>query len=370
MPSKKKLLYVITQGTWGGAQQYVYDCATAFCDTYDVTIAVGEPNGKKDLQKKVQAAQQPIRIIELAHLVRPIQPIHDIRAVYEMRKLFQKETPDIIHLNSSKAGIIGSCALLFSKKSANAVYTVHGWVFLEPIGRAKQMLYRILERLSARVRQHTIVLSKQDEKIATKTLHIPSQTVHYIPLALASLPIFAPRDKSRKTLQALAPQPLDTESFWIGCVANFFKTKGVDILIESFASAVKQYPETTLILIGDGPERNNIKKQIKKNGLEHRVSMLGYIEQASTLLRAFDSVVIPSRKEGLPYLLLEAALAGMPIIATDVAAFPISQKYIQSALCRLKMLPRSETHSAVRSKNRKATSARHFLRHQSVGFPT
>src|SRR3989338_4857857 len=120
---KLKILYVITQGEWGGAQRYIFDLATNLADDFDVTVAVGEKQGKTDLQKKLgnwetrklkttdnKNTEYRIQNIGLKHLKRNISPIHDILAVFELAKLYRNLKPDIVHLNSSKAGILGSLA--------------------------------------------------------------------------------------------------------------------------------------------------------------------------------------------------------------------------------------------------------------------
>jgi glycosyltransferase involved in cell wall biosynthesis len=76
------------------------------------------------------------------------------------------------------------------------------------------------------------------------------------------------------------------------------------------------------ILIGDGPERHNLELQIKENGLENKVLILGRIPEAYKYLPAFDVFVLPSVKEGFPWAVLEAMSAKLPIIATDVGANP------------------------------------------------
>ena len=115
---KPKLLYVITQGAWGGAQKYVFDLATSLADDFDVTVAIGEPDGVQDLQSRITLRQAQgrqyhvsrIKIMQLKHVVRRISPLHDFLAIFELRQLYKKIKPDIVHLNSSKASIIGSLA--------------------------------------------------------------------------------------------------------------------------------------------------------------------------------------------------------------------------------------------------------------------
>ena len=105
---KPKLLYVITQGQWGGAQKYVYDLSLALREEFEIIVAVGEPNDKPDLQNRLKKAN--LSYIQLRHLRRAISPWHDLLAIFELRGLYRKLKPSIVHLNSSKAGILGSLA--------------------------------------------------------------------------------------------------------------------------------------------------------------------------------------------------------------------------------------------------------------------
>ena len=171
--NKQKLLYIITQGEWGGAQRHVFDLATNLADEFDITVAVGEQDGRHDLQQKLQINSK-IQIVQLKHLIRPVSPIHDILALFEIAKLYKTLKPDIVHLNSSKAGITGSFAKLFVKncklkiENCKLIYTVHGWVFNEPLGRAKKALYRWLEKFTARWKKKIIVLSDFDHQTGQK----------------------------------------------------------------------------------------------------------------------------------------------------------------------------------------------------------
>ena len=111
---RKKLLFVITQGVVGGAQKYVFDLAKHFNQTghYEVGVAIGgRPN--EDLFKKLAA--EKIKTHHLKFLGRDIKLANDILAFFEMLKLFKKEQPDIIHLNSSKIGLMGGVAVFLSK---------------------------------------------------------------------------------------------------------------------------------------------------------------------------------------------------------------------------------------------------------------
>src|SRR5437868_15129923 len=103
--SKKKLLFVITKGTWGGAQKYVYDLSAHFKGDFDVVVVHGTPG---QLVEKLK--QNGIRTIEINSLGRDINPLLDMKSLIGLRRIFKKEKPDIIHLNSPKAGGLGALA--------------------------------------------------------------------------------------------------------------------------------------------------------------------------------------------------------------------------------------------------------------------
>jgi glycosyltransferase involved in cell wall biosynthesis len=311
--AKKKILYIITQGHWGGAQKYVYDLLTNLGDEYEVTVAVGNSsNGLRTTDYGLRTD-----LMELKNLQRSINPIKDILAIFEIRKLYNSLKPEIVHLNSSKAGILGSFASwIMDHGSLSIIYTAHGWVFDEPLEPFKKWLYRFLEKITARAKNYTIVLSNKDKKTAENVLRIPSNKLKIIPNGIG------PNKETLTLIDARLELKISNDDFVIGSIANHYKTKGLDILIDSFAKVCQQIDNARLVIIGDGPETNNLKMQIANCKLEDKIILSGYQDNASKYLPAFDLFVLASRKEGLPYTLLEAMIANVPVIATKVGGIP------------------------------------------------
>lgn len=311
---KPNILYIITQGVWGGAERYVFDLAVNLADDFDITVAVGEPNGKSDLQKKIKNHESRIRVVELKHLVRPISPIHDILAIFELKNLYKKIQPDIIHLNSSKAGVLGSLAALNMRRSTyNTIYTVHGWVFNEPLPWLKKKIYTFLESITAKLKKRIIILSKADEASGKQQLRLENKKVALIPLGIDP-PVLASKENARKRLSDIAN--ISTEGQIVGTIANLYNTKGIDVLLAAVAQQ-KKMDHVRFVIIGDGPEKKNLQSFITDHQLDH-VHLLGSIKNAAQYLPAFDLFVLPSKKEGTPYTILEAMAADVPIVATDV----------------------------------------------------
>ncbi len=336
---RKKILYIITQGAWGGAQRYVFDLATQLATDFDITVAVGEPLGPRDLQNKLSepAWRGKIAVVQLRHLVRAISPYHDTLAVVEIAKLYDRLQPACVHLNSSKTSIVGTIAVLFihrlAERPLKLIYTVHGWVFNEPGNPLKRLAYRWLEQLTSRKKSMVIVISEQDRETGLR-LRIPSGKITLISLGLnpTSLPSQSEAREilNKKTTAGFGK--ITQQTTLIGITANLYPTKGLDIFIHAIAQNERLRNTTKTIIIGDGPERSKLNALIVRNSLTNIVSLVGNIPNAETLLPAFDLFVLPSRKEGFPYVLLEAASANIPIIAAGVGGVPGLIKNQQTGL--------------------------------------
>ena len=100
-------------------------------------------------------------------------------------------------------------------------------------------------------------------------------------------------------------------------MANFYKTKGLAYLIEAAKEVNAQF-----VIIGEGGQRPQLEKLIKQYQLQEKVILTGRIPDAYKYLKAFDVFVLPSLKEGFPWIILEAIAAEVPIVATNVGALP------------------------------------------------
>ncbi len=297
-----KLLYIITQADGGGAQNYTLEMARHFGGA----IAAGSNENRLFRE----ATKFGVETFPLEHLKRAINPWHDFLGAWEIRELIKNYKPDVVHLNSSKAGVLGSFAAIGLK--TKVVFTAHGFIFNEPLSYALKSFYIALEKTASAYRDFIICVSNADKQSALDNHLISVDKISVIHNGLEPIDFFE-RDEARQTLG------LATNKILIGCVANFYKTKGVDVLIEAIAMMSDDIKgKIQVILFGDGPESEDLRLKIKDLRLKHIVVMLGKVDQAARYLKALDIFVLPSRKEGFPYALLEAMQTGLPIIATNV----------------------------------------------------
>jgi glycosyltransferase involved in cell wall biosynthesis len=108
----------------------------------------------------------------------------------------------------------------------------------------------------------------------------------------------------------------------VGTVAGLYPAKGLGYLVNAMTEVRKVVPTAQLIIIGDGPERSRLDALVQATGLQENVRLLGKVPDAWGILSTVDVFVLPSVKEGLPYAILEAMAAGLPIVATRVGGIP------------------------------------------------
>ncbi|MFA5022557.1 MAG: glycosyltransferase family 4 protein [Patescibacteria group bacterium] len=313
MAKKTKILYLITQSEWGGAQRYIFDLANNLSkDQYEVLVAAG---GNEELFQNLK--QIGITTYWLKNLVREINPVKDLKAYQEIKKLLRQIQPDILHLNSSKAGVVGAIAGN-QAKIKKIIYTAHGFVFNEPMPKWKKIFYIWAEKFSARYKDAIICVSEFDRQSGTENKIINENKLITINNGIDEINFL---DKKIAQEKLNLPQ----NKIIIGTIANFYLTKGLNYLIAAAQIVVQKNPDIIFQLIGFGQLENQLRVQIKELNLENNFFVLNGKEMngnGKIYLKAFDLYVLPSVKEGFSYTILEAMQAGLPIIATKVGGIP------------------------------------------------
>lgn len=311
-----KILYIITLSESGGAQRYILDLTMHLNDKFEIVVAAG---GNEQLFNQLE--KNEIKNVKLKHLIRNINPLKDLLSLVEIYHLIKKQKPDILHLNSSKAGVLGAVAgkLTGVKK---IIYTVHGFVFNEPMPAWKKSLYIWLEKFSAKFKKTLICVSEFDQQQGLKYKIAPPKKLIIVHNGInVSALNFLSKEEAKKILTTTYHLP-PTNYQLIGTIANFYPAKGLLYFIQAAHQVVKRHPDAHFVIIGDGELRPALKTEIKKLQLENNFHLIGAINNAAQLLPSFDIYVCPSIKEGFPYSILEAMAAGLPIVATNVGGIP------------------------------------------------
>jgi glycosyltransferase involved in cell wall biosynthesis len=315
----KKILYIITKSNFGGAQRYVYDLATSLPkDAYAVTVAFGGTGLRSAdtgaLEEKCSEAG--IRTIRIEHFMRDVSLSEDVRAFFELWSLIRTEHPDVLHVTSSKAGALGAFAGRLLRVPV-IVFTSHGLAFDESWRpRWQRMLIWLATWWTMLCATATIQISHATFERARRMPFLKKK-VHCVYNGIDT-PDFLTQDEARTMLHARQASENALQGMWIGSIAELHPNKNLTSLVQAVADLKNQGVDAILWLIGDGEERGALATLCEKLHVTDRVFCTGYIEHAARILPAFDVFTLPSKKEGLPYVLLEAGLAGCAVVASNI----------------------------------------------------
>ena len=287
---KKKILYFV-EAFGGGVFTYLVNLTNELCDEYDIYIAYGlrkqtPKNFKKYFDKR-------IHLIKVQNYQRSISLLRDTNALLEMKRIANKVKPDIIHLNSSKAGILGR--FLFRNSKVPVFYTPHGYSFLmADISNQKKAFYKLLEKAFAFKNIETIACSKGEYEI-TKEL---TSNATYVDNGI-NLKEFDGINMDHQT---------NFDHLKIATLGRISLQKN-PVMFNRIAEA---FPNIDFIWIGDGELRDKLTTpNIKITGWVDNKTALNYLADT-------DIFILTSLWEGLPMALLEAMYMKKICIVSDV----------------------------------------------------
>ncbi len=310
----KKVLFIITKSNLGGAQKYVYELALGVQNAGGTpVVACGNTGEKKgDIGPLVQDLKiQNISVRIVQNFMRNMSPLRDLFALLELISIIKKERPDVLHVTSSKAGGLGAFAGRLCGVT-NIIFTSHGLTFQENWRPTYQKLaIKLLTWFTLILAHHSIMISK-DTYIEAKKLPWVSKKIYLIYNGI--IPTLLTSKKEARLI--LNPNKTIRDQIWVGGIGELHPNKNWMLLIETMATL----PESVYcVIIGEGEERKALEDKITKLRLQHRVLLPGFIPNASSLLSAFDIFVLPSKKEGLPYVLLEAGMAKCTVACSTIS---------------------------------------------------
>lgn len=311
---RTNICYVITKSNFGGAQKYVFELATSLPkDHFSVTVAVG---GHGPLLQKLIDAD--IRVVQIPHLERDVSITKEFRVFHFLYKLFQDEHFDVVHLNSSKIGGIGGVAARLAGVP-RIIFTAHGFAFNEDRSWVIKLLIKLSYWVTMLLADHTIAVSRAIKE------QVHGWPFLYNRISVVSngvRPITFLETSEARTALATQFPALNLHKHWMGTLAELHPIKGLDVYIDAIAMLGDVAHRYQFVIMGEGEARRTLEQQIASHGLTDTVILLGYVERAPQYLKAFDTFVLPSRSEALALAVLEAGLASLPVIASNVGGIP------------------------------------------------
>lgn len=252
-------------------------------------------------------------------LVRPITPLRDILAFFEIAQILWREKPDVLHTHLAKAGFLGRLAAAVLKPFGVrpvVLHTYHGHVLHSYFTNRQDRLHLFLERLSARWTDRIVAVS---EKLRRELVHVyeiaPDKKFRVVPLGFDLSPFLqCPRRRGdfRKKIGVDETAPL------IGIVGRLTAVKDHALFLDSFMELLKGIPDAVAVIVGDGEEKDRIRAHAGRLGIPGRVRWTGFSRHLPEVYSDLDVLALTSKNEGTPVAVIESQAAGCPVVAADV----------------------------------------------------
>lgn len=311
MDKKTKIVFVV-EAMLGGIRQHVCDIVENLdIEQYDIYLIYSDLRADDRFYEEKVKLEKKAKLILCNDMQRSLGK-NDLAAYKKLVKLFREIKPDIVHCHSSKAGIVGRMA---AKKCRVPliVYTPNAYAFQEPnISSMKKQIYIFAERfLSRYATDITINVSKGEMALAQK-YHLDQKskfTLIYNGIPQIELP-----DKSLLREEI----GFNQDTYYVGVTARCAKQKDPFTFLKIAEKVVSARQNIEFVYIGDGELYDKMCQWIQERRLEDKIHMLGFRSDAARIVGALDLYLSTALYEGLPYSMIEAMRAGVPIIATDV----------------------------------------------------
>ena len=299
MVRSPRILLLITLAETGGAQTYVAGLLPALARRFDVVVAAHGDGPLRDA-----ALASGVRYVPLRHVRRNLHPALDLLGLLELVALIRRERPDILHANSSKAGLLGRTAAAALGVPVR-IFTAHGWAFKAYSGPVS-LIYRWADRLMAPLTTTTVCVSERERSAGVAARTCRARDTVVIPTAVDAGA--APRAR-----RAGSPPRVIT-------VGRLAAPKDTVTLVRALARVPGRPFRATIV--GDGPDRPAVEAEIRAAGLDGVVALAGERRDVPQLLADADVFALSSRSEGAPISVLEAMAAGLPVVASAVGGVP------------------------------------------------
>ena len=286
----------------GGLGVYIRNTITYASNEFEFVVAHGEADKSKPIIKKGKTIKG-----YAISLYRELNPLKDIKALFQIINIIRKEKPDIIHCHSAKGGFIGRVAGFLTH--TRTYYTPHAFSFLSTSSWMKKKLFLILERM-ARLDSNLLACSDSEKELGIKT-------VHYNP---AKAFVW---NNSVPDAQEVTSLNKNISSTYICYIGRPSYQKNPFFLVNVIKEVHKAHPEVLFYIFGVGyysKKKKKMKCLISEYGLEDVIKLFPWLNHDETMRYVKGALfyLTTSRYEGLPLAVIEAMSLQKCIVASDV----------------------------------------------------
>jgi glycosyltransferase involved in cell wall biosynthesis len=308
---KKKILHTTTRIVLGGgAEKNIFYTIAQLKDDFDFHLSCGIDYNDPSFNDFLD-----VKIIICPSLVSRVSFINDIRAVWFYYKLIKKEKYDIVHTHETKASFITKLAAWLAG-CPYVIYGLHGVVFNEPMNSVRRYFYLALEKLTIHCADFIVAVgyntieAYHERNIGNDIPYeIVRSGINFTDYLKNGMLTEEEKTKLRTSL-GIAPDTIVMIN-----VGRFSYSKAQRYTIEAFATLHKKYPNSRLLLLGNGELAEECKALAKQLGLcDNEALFMGYQKDIPKYLAISDMFMFTSLREGLPRVIVEASLLQVPVV--------------------------------------------------------
>ena len=292
-----KVLHLITRMNTGGPAVFLDHLTHAIHPSCESVIGYGYCEGNEtDYTEKHELTAN---LVKLKYLHRSLNPLDDIRAFLEIRKLIKSEKPKVVNTHTSKAGVLGRIAAKSVSRKIKVVHTFHGHLIYGYFAKYKSFAFTMVEKFLSLYTDVAVAITHETQSTLQKLgigKRLNWQVIHL------GIPV----------VEEQMPKSDGTKLLWVG---RFTDIKDPFYAIEVMKELNKLKPDTySLTMVGGGELLNEAKEKAK--GL--KIDFTGWVDTPFTTKRPFDLLLLTSKNEGMGLVILEAANFDKATIARNV----------------------------------------------------
>lgn len=310
-----RVLRILSRMNVGGPSKHVVNLTGGLDKIgYETRLAVGLPESAEGSMLRI-AEEFNIRPEIIPCFDRPISLWRDSVAFGQIVSHIREFRPHIVHTHTTKAGILGRMAAVLCHVPV-IFHTFHGHVFSGYFSAKVSRGIVFLERILAGFTDRLITLTPGLKNDIRHHLRIGGgEKIEVIPLGLALEKNLQTARQSSGWRRQLG---LDDSAFLAGIVARLVPVKNHKMLLDAVARIAPRFDNLQLAIVGGGELEAQLRSHTARLGLEKRVHFCGVVRDMEAVYSDLDLLVLSSRNEGTPVVIIEALASGCPVAATRV----------------------------------------------------
>jgi len=304
-----KVAHVVTRMNTGGVAVLISELVAGMnSEEFEVALITGScSEGEEDY---IKARGIDLNQINIASMQRSLNPINDLKSFIGIARALRNLRPDIVHTHTSKAGLLGRVAAKIIVPKATVIHTFHGHLLHGYFSKSATFLIKLSERMLARI---TDVLISMGNEVKNNLQEASIGQPQQYQVAFPGVQESEPNPNNAKVREFAERRKQNLIFTFVGRLSP---VKRCDRIVQVAREIHNEFPQLHFLIIGDGELRETL--EVAASGLP--ITFLGWESHTQDWLAISDCAILLSDNEAVPLAMIEAGLAGLPVIATNVGS--------------------------------------------------